>query len=482
VTALAVTDLPRRAAALGRSPAVAGVPLVVGGLALGAAVSVSPLLAVAAALGLLVLVVVAVRPVLGVYAVIVLTPLTAGIDRGTLIPVLRPNEAVLGLVAAAMLARWVLTLRSVRDIRLRIDPMLGALLALAVLSSVVPLIWLKLRGLPATADDLLYALVLWKFLIVFLVVRGAHLDQGQVWRALQLSVGTAALISVISLLQTAGFGPVVSLLKSYFTSNENTAAITNSRGSSTLGLPIAVADFSMFNLAIVMGMIWVRRRASPFLVGTGWVLTLGVIGAGEFSGFIGLLVAVGTVCALTRSTLAARFLGLGGVLGLPFVWTVIQTRLAGFQSATGLPVSWTGRLTNLHTYFWPVLGAHHNYLLGVRPAARIVAPHRANGFIWIESGYTWLLWAGGIPLLLAFCWFVVVALRTGRGALRSPAAPLRVVGLATTTAIAVITVLMVFDPHLTYRGVADELFALLALCTLPATMRGHEGVDHVRSA
>lgn len=464
----------RRLAELAAAPAVG-----LGALGLGAAIAVQPKLALLAAVAIGAVAFIAARPQVGIYALVVLTPLTAGIDRGSVLPLIRPNEAVLGLVAVAIGVRWLGQVRSAADIHIRIDGATACLITLAATGSVLPLLRMKLSGETVTSDDFLYALVLWKFFLVYVLVRSVRLDSNQIARILQLSVAVAAVISVVSLLQTAGWGPVVDVLKKYFTTNDNAGAITSARGSSTLGLPIAVADLLTINLAIVLGAIWLRGKATPVLIGAAWLLTLGVIGAGEFSGVIGLVIGVVTLCVLVRSARPARVLLVGSALAVPVVWPVIQTRLAGFQSVTGLPVSWTGRLENLRTYFWPVLTAHHNYVLGVRPSARVPAAHRANGFVWIESGYTWLLWAGGIPMLLAFVWFVVTMARAGRASFRTGDDPLRIAALATIVAITVIAFLMIFDPHLTYRGVADELFLLLALCTTPRN-RPAPGADRDR--
>jgi hypothetical protein len=415
---------------------------------------------------------VVVHPSVAAYALIVVTPLTAGIDRGAAIPVLRPNEALAAVVGTALIVRALLLVREGTRPRMRLSQVEWALLAMAVSNSVVPLLWMLLRHQELTGDDLLYALVMWKFAAVYLIVRVSVRTEPQVRRCLYLSLGAATVVAVIAILQALNLLNVRGVLATYFIPNGHVGALAKPRGGSTLALPAAVADLMIFNLALVVALLSQRARPRTLFSGVGVIFVLAAISAGEFSSALGLVVG-GVLIAVVvrRPRLLLLALPLGALVAIA-LWPVISARLMGFESVSGLPVSWTGRLDNLKNYFLPPLMSHGNYLFGVRPSARIAVPSQATGYVWIESGYIWLLWGGGIPLLLAFLWFVRSASVRSFTIARSRRDAVGVAATGLLVGVVVTALLMLFDPHLTYRGSADALFILAALARCPAQPAG----------
>lgn len=459
----------------------------------GLLLGTDPLLGVAAvaAVGLGTLIVL--RPAVAAYLVIALTPLTAGIDRGTVLPVLRPNEALALFAGVALLVRYLLTLRTGGVRLLRLDRLDAALLVLALCSSVVPLLMMAGRHREITGDDLQHAVVLWKYLAVYLIVRFGIGTPAQAMRALWLSMGAAVVVCVLGILQSLDLFGVPGLLGTLWApfGVERTLAI--GRGSSTLALAAAVADLAILNLALAAGLLLHGNRHRLPLAGVIAVCTFGTLGAGEFSTLLGLVVAMLALIVVSRAHrligYAMPLLALGGVV----MWPVLATRLAGFQSASGLPDSWIVRAHNLSTYFLPDLLSHYNWILGVRPSARVPAAHEEFGWVWIESGYVWLLWGGGLPLLAAYLWFVAVVVRRATAAARGAGGVVAVIGLALASYAVANAVLMAFDPHLTYRGAADAMFGLLAMlrvlpptrertCDDPAVARAADGGERLAGA
>ncbi len=146
-----------------------------------------------------------------------------------------------------------------------------------------------------------------------------------------------------------------------------------------------------------------------------------------------------------------------------FCGEFIASRLEGFQGQGGMPESWAGRWDNLQTYFFPDLFNHGNWFLGVRPAPRIPAFETWREWVYLESGYLWLLWIGGIPFLAAFFFFAIVSLRTLQHVARERTDAIGVAAVSAFSYLVAMIVTMLFDPHLTLRGSADLFFPLLAL-------------------
>jgi hypothetical protein len=427
-------------------------------------VSAKAALAVAAVIGLSI--VVWRKPAVAAFLIIGLTPLVAGIDRGRLVPVLRPNEALAVFLAGILTLRFFVRYRPGTPLRLRVGRIEASLIAIAVSSSILPLAWMFLQSKEISGDDISYALVLWKFLGVYGIVRATVHTQRQVWFCLWASVGSGMILGGLAILQTLDVLGVRALLMTYWVPFGFEAQLEIPRGSSTLSLPAATADVLIFNLAIAVAMLWKGRRQVALLVSACLIFVIGTFAAGEFSSVLGLVVAVVCIAFALRRLDLLRYAPVGLSIAVIAAWPAVTHRLEGFQSAQGLPNSWIVRWYNLETYFWPDLFHGSNVLFGVRPSARVVVLTQGTGYVWIESGYTWLLWGGGIPLFAAFCWFVRASLKELWARCQDLVDWSAVAAVAAFTAVVVIVVLMNFDPHLTYRGTADLLFALLAMAAI----------------
>jgi murein biosynthesis integral membrane protein MurJ len=411
------------------------------------------------------------RPAVAAYLLVFITPLVVGLNAGLVVPGLRANEGLMVVVGAGLALRWLVNIRTGEVRWPRVGAVDLSILALCVFSSVVPLTMMLVRQRQITSDDLFYSIVLWKLFAEYVIARAAISTREQAMRCLVLLMAATAIVTVVGMVQALGLFGVPGLLNKYTSSGGLAPTEGGDRGGSLLGLPAAAADLCILSLGIAIAMIVRGYSRRLLLAGLAILYVLGVIAAAEFATVIGLIVAVAALMILTKSARLAAYAAPVALFGGILLWPIIRTRLAGFSSPAGLPLSWVYRLINLRTFFWPVLFSDYNWILGVRPSARIATPLRAVGYVWIESGYTWLLWGGGIPLLVSYLAFAGTVLRRG-WAFMQRVGPVGVAATAVTAAMCAQVVVMAFDPHLTYRGSGDELFLLLALLrVLPSGRR-----------
>ena len=234
--------------------------------ALAAAVAVAPLaassptLAVVGVGGLTLAGAVALHPPFAAFVLIAATPLIVGIDRGSVIPILRPNEALALVLATGLSARLAAEIIAGKPFRPRFSRVDVAILALAVTASVFPLLWMHARGADITQDDILYGLTLWKYYGLYLIVRASVRSVRDVEICLWLSLGAAAIVAVVAILQALQVFGVADLLARHYAPLGREQALDDMRGTSTIAAPQAVADVMTFNLAIAAGLV---LRGSP---------------------------------------------------------------------------------------------------------------------------------------------------------------------------------------------------------------------------
>ncbi|MGH3914452.1 MAG: hypothetical protein ACRDTC_13765 [Pseudonocardiaceae bacterium] len=408
------------------------------------------------------------RPIAALYVYLGTLPIVVGIDRDTLIPLVRPNEALLVLLLAGACLGGYLRYCRGDAVELRLNRLDVPLAAFLLASTVWPLTSLMLRGHTPLPADLAAVLPVCKLVAIYLLVRFTVSTQEQVVRAIRLIIWPGSVVAVIAILQTLGFGPVLTLLASVWSPTEAAGTITE-RGGTTLSSPIATGDYIIFCLVLVIccgarGMLDRRER-----LGLGIVLSAGVLASGQFSTWISAAVAATLILwrfpDLRRK--AWRFLPM-----LPIIFAIgapaFLARIGGFSDRS-VPDSWQGRWDNLSTFYLPRFD-WLNILVGVSPDPVLQAPERWREVIYLENGYLQFLWIGGIPLLLAFGWLSVAVLRRSEelmaepGALGASAAALWIVWVF-------LLVLTFIDPHLTMRGIGDIIFVLLAITT------GRIGVD-----
>ena len=345
----------------------------------------------------------------------------------------------------------------------------GAMLAFVIFGTAIPLLLGYGRGIGLTSDDILYAIVFVKYALLYGLFRLLWLDVPGRRNAIRAVFAAEAVVAVLALLQAKGLLGVNELLAAYYDAPfEGSSGPDSLRASSTIASSFGLADSMSIALGLAIALLasnLALRRFEKIALGLlCFLFAAATLAAGSFTGVIGCIVVVLCVGAMTgrlRQIFGVAFLATA--CSAVILWPTITARLDGFSGYRNMPQSWIGRLDNLERFFWPELFSGWNWFLGVRSAARLPAPESWRDWIYIESGYTWLLWIGGLPMVVAFFYFLWsifndLVLDHPKGADKRD--PLVIGAIAATAMIAVV---MAFDPHLTVRGCADLFFPLLAM-------------------
>lgn len=428
----------------------------------------SPWLAVAFGVGFGLLLLLLARPMVICYMLLGVIVLTSGMERGAILPLLKPNEIVF------LIALMVALIISLVNPKLRHEGggyLLFSGVVLGLGTALIPLAAYLTRQIDLSTQDILALTAPIQYFLLFWVFAAIPQTHQERYRLILLMIGLGGLIALIGLLQGAGVGFVQSILDTYYPSSHGAVADEAGRVTSLFGAWNATGIFLMANSLLCWGVLpsvnvgWERAYITVALAAS----ILGLIATGSFAGIGTLFAGILLVTAIQGR--AGRVFPILVVLAIllvalifvlqPIVGPLIEQRLdyqfSGKRGQDGwIPQTLTFRFDVWQEFFWPSIRA--NPIWGTRPTI-------PAGFGWhaFESQYIGLLFSTGIIgliswivwLLGSFSWLLWLQTKmAGFG---------RSVGSVALVFLAMMAVAGFTNAVFTFAGSVDYLWIMLAI-------------------
>lgn len=431
------------------------------GLTIGFLSLISPWLALAVLLAVIVCLLALGKPILLCYLTIVAIALTSGMQRGKLIPYLILNEPV--LLFSAGLA-FIIILAGKRHQVVHLHSVKFAILVLVVGTMLIPGASYLIRGTALTVKDVLvllapiqYVLLFW----LFTYLPGSNLERQ---RILKLMLLCGIVVAVVGLLQGAKVGFITDLLHDWYGSGHEAKAVSYGRITSLMSAWNGLGIFLMVNIFIA----WSFGISRPGDLGHGLVITVcvvctaGLIVSGSYAGMIGLLSGILVITFFMRGINRKTITLLAGLV-IAFVVAValfkplILKRLdSQFGYGGTIPATLVDRFRIWQDIYLPAI--QQNLVWGVNPTIPMTYSWRHT-----ESQYLTLLFSVGLVGLIAFMAWVGITLSWLMHRFRQHAGLLKPVSVVAIAILLVLSGAGFTNAVFTYSGTADYLWILLAL-------------------
>jgi hypothetical protein len=300
------------------------------------------------------------RPIFGCALLAVGVPMTTALGRDTVIPILRPNEAILLLVLAGLALHYLLTRPSASFIGLDL-----AIAGFAVGTSLIP--WLVLFLSRADMDFVTWRAVLGplQFLAVYLCFAQLRASDDHLKWLLQLTLLTSVIVGVIAVLELQDFPPGIrALVSTYFPPDNPLLDSTLSadyRPTSLLGVYGAVGAFAMLNVMLALTL---AKKKDTRINGV-WLTTVLVVNLGSLAASLtwapAVALVLGTAIVIWYSRYVPRLMWVSiaaGVVALAILWPFVSARIDASAISLGSIQNIDARIRNWQYYFLPVLAEH----------------------------------------------------------------------------------------------------------------------------
>ena len=431
----------------------------------GGAVALSPSLTVIITLSLVGVIVsgliVVLRPLWILYGLVFFLPLISGVERGKLVPMLRPNEPLLLITMVMFILSPKKIKRNIESIRIGLVIMLYLLFG-----SVVPLLVYFLRGGAVDYSSLMPFLAPWQYLVLYSLIIAFDVTAAQARRCLQLLTLAGVIIALVAILQMMRVKVVTSILATYYYSGHlmrvekwgyprTTSLLANWHGT---GIFLSFSVLVLLAYHVGGSRLFRSWIAGPFLV----LLIAGMITTTSITSLVVLILGV-IVILLASKGGAKRLLFFIPVLLLmtSFVFSdqisaQLDKQFANRHSFA--PKTITYRIENWHEKFLPII--ENYWLFGYGPKS----PEDLVGVPSEDSQFVYMLLKGGILYVIAFLLFMISATRRLWYFYRHATSPqVRALFLAAVTLFVTIIPACFLQAYMTYSGVAEYLWILLGL-------------------
>lgn len=311
------------------------------GIVFGLLCLISPMLAVALCLVIIVFIFALSRPIILCYLVICATILTSGMERGRLFPVLSGNEvSLLGALAITLMI-----VLSDRNRKVVVTPYFGMAFIVLVGGTVIaPITIYLLRGAQLNLGNSFKMVGLVQYFILFWLFTALPQNEGDRRKIIWWMLGLGLLVAVVGLLQGFGVGIVNRLLTSFYSSSHVGMAAKAGRITSLLGSWNSLGIFIMSIIIICWAVLFDIEHTSGRLLIMG-IMALSVlclIASGSFAGIIGTVLGLFVIQLLSgrgARTMPIFILGFIGVIlaalvFYPFLQPLIEKRM-GYQYRYG---------------------------------------------------------------------------------------------------------------------------------------------------
>lgn len=445
---------------------VAGVALIV---ILAGLTGFNSFLGMLIALLLLLMVVVIPRPILIVYGLVFIMPLTGGFARGSVVPVLRLGQAllVLGFIL------FLLTRSSPQGkSRLTVIDLAFALFFLA--EAVFPVLaiysrgeHLNLNGAAVYGESPLQTLLgPLQYYLLYRIVVATISSERQIKLVLELSFIASIIVSIIGILEKV-IPAFRILIEMYYPPVKFGYVIPEFevRVGSTLAFYSGLAAYLVFIIIVALTCYTSGKRLGihPLLLITTILLSsITLVLTGTFAAWIGLAVGAVAVLILMRRVPKLVFfiplgIALAAILFQPFLSARLDQQF-GVGAAQGLlPQSLAFRIQLWENLFLPAIGQH--LLFGSGPAPAVLNSWPAE-----ESQYLLLLLRGGLAYFFSYLLLIGAAAIIGWRQIKNKSGDAsHVVAVSLIVILITMSVMNVSGEYFTYVGGTQVLWTLLAI-------------------